>query len=366
MSFDPEKPYNDLPLLPPKAELETRSVLKKLVSAGQFLAELKGYAELLPNKSIIINSILLQEAKDSSEIENIITTHDELFRAMATDKTIIGHAVKEVLNYRSALYKGYYLVKERNLLTTNTIVAVQEELEHNKAGIRKLPGTKLVNDKTGKVMFTPPENEKTIRDLLANLEAYINTDAEALHPLIKLPIIHYQFESIHPFYDGNGRTGRIISVLYLVMKGLLSEPLLYLSRYIIQHKADYYGLLRKVTTENAWEEWICFMLEAVAKTAGYTLALSKEIVALMERMRKIMQTELPKIYSHELVEILFTNVYTKIDHLTKRGIASRNVAGRYLKELESIGILKSEKAGRNVFYINTGLYELFKSFSDMH
>ena len=366
MSFDAENPFNDLPLLPPKANIETKGVLKKLVTASQFLAELKGYVELLPNKAIIINSIILQEAKDSSEIENIVTTHDQLFRAMAASKQIVEPAVKEVLNYRSALYKGFYLVKEHNLLTTNTIVDIQQKLEENRAGIRKLPGTKLVNDKTGKVMYTPPENEKTIRDLLTNLEAYINTDPEPLHPLIKLAIIHYQFESIHPFYDGNGRTGRIINVLYLVMKGLLSEPLLYLSRYIIQHKADYYGLLRKVTADNVWEEWICFMLTAVEKTAGYTLALSKEIVALMENVRKSMQNELPKTYSHELVETLFTNVYTRIDHLVEKNIASRNVAGKYLKELESIGILKREKAGRDVFYINTGLYDLFKRFSDMH
>jgi len=225
MGFNPEKPYNNLPLLPPKADVETKAILKKLASAGQFLAELKGYAELLPNKAIIINSIILQEAKDSSEIENIITTQDELFRAMASDQASMTQAVKEVLNYRTALYKGFNLVKENNLLTTNMMLAIQEELEQNKAGIRKLPGTKLVNDKTGKIMYTPPENEKTIRELLANLETYINANVDDIHPLIKLSIIHYQFESIHPFYDGNGRTGRIINVLYLVMKELLSEPL---------------------------------------------------------------------------------------------------------------------------------------------
>lgn len=366
MSFDPEKPYNDLPLLPPKTEIETKSVLKKLASAGQFIAELKGYAELLPNKSIIINSIILQEAKDSSEIENIVTTQDELFRAMAADKASMTQAVKEVLNYRSALYKGFNLVKENNLLTTNMMLAIQEELEQNKAGIRKLPGTKLVNDKTGKIMYIPPENEKFIRKLLANLEEYINEDMDDIHPLIKLAIIHYQFESIHPFYDGNGRTGRIINVLYLVMKDLLSEPFLYLSRYIIEHKAEYYSLLRKVTSESAWEEWICFMLVAIEKTAGHTLALSKEIVALMEDVREKMQTELPKIYSHELVEILFANVYTKIGHLVQKGIASRNIAGKYLKDLESIGILESERVGRNIFYINIGLHELFKIFPNMH
>lgn len=365
MRFDPEKPYNDLPLLPPKSEIETKAVLKKLVTASQFLAELKGYVELLPNKAIILNSITLQEAKDSSEIENIVTTHDQLFKAIAASKTVTDHSVKEVLNYREALYKGFALVKKYNLLTTNTIIEIQYELEQNRAGIRKLPGTKLANDSTGEVMYTPPENEKTIRDLLSNLEMYINTDDESVHPLIKLAIIHYQFESIHPFYDGNGRTGRIINVLYLIMKELLTEPLLYLSRYIIENKTDYYTLLRKVTTDNAWEEWICFMLTAIEKTSSYTLALCKEIVALMEKVRKTLQNERPKIYSHELLETLFTNVYTRTDHLVKKNIASRNVAGRYLKELETIGILKSEKVGRDVFYINVELFDLFKKFN-MH
>lgn len=366
MAFSPDKPFNTLPLLPPRVDLETKSVLKKLVDASQSLAELKGYVELLPNKSIIINSIILQEAKDSSEIENIVTTHDQLFRSIAANRKSVDPAVKEVLNYRNALYRGFSLVKDHDILTTNTVIEIQQELEQNRAGIRKLPGTKLVNDKTGEVMYTPPENEKTIRDLLANLERYINTDQQPIHPLITLAVIHYQFESIHPFYDGNGRTGRIINVLYLVMKGLLSQPLLYLSRYIIQHKSDYYTLLRKVTAENAWEEWICFMLTAIEKTAGHTLVLSKEIVGLMEKARESIQSEWPKIYTHELVETLFLNVYTRIDHLVERNIASRNVAGRYLKELELMGILKREKVGRDVFYINTGLYDLFKRFGNMH
>ncbi len=360
MNFNPEKPYNDLPLLPPKAEIETNSVLKKLVNASQNLAELKGYVELLPNKGIILNSITLQEAKDSSEIENIVTTHDQLFKAISASKAVIDPAVKEVLNYRDALYKGLALVRKHNLLTTNTIVAIQGELEQNKAGIRKLPGTKPANDRTGEVMYTPPENEKAIRDLLTNLETYINTDDDNVHPLIKLAIIHYQFESIHPFYDGNGRTGRIINVLYMVMKNMLTEPILYLSRYITENKAEYYTLLRKVTIDNAWEEWICFMLTAIEKTSGYTLALCKEIMALMEEVRKTLQGKRPKIYSHELLEVLFNNVYTRTHHLTSKKIASRNVAGKYLKELESLGVLKSEKVGRDVFYVNVGLFELFK------
>ena len=366
MSFDPQKPYNNLPLLPPKVDLETKKVLKHLVAANQCLAELKGYAELLSDKSIIINSIVLQEAKDSSEIENIVTTHDQLFRAMAADNQTVEPVVKEVLNYRRALYKGFDLVKTHGLLTTNTILAVQEALEQSRAGLRRLPGTRLVNDRTGEVMYTPPENEALIRDLLANLEVYIHEDADGLHTLIKLAVIHYQFESIHPFYDGNGRTGRIINVLYLVLKGLLPEPLLYLSRYIIGHKADYYRLLRRVTAEDAWEEWVCFMLTAVEKTAEATLDLGKVIVTQMDWVRQIIQEQRPKIYSRELVETLFIHVYTRIDHLVERGVASRNVAGRYLKELESIGILESRRAGRGVFYINKQLFDLFKNYSNMH
>lgn len=215
-------------------------------------------------------------------------------------------------------------------------------------------------------MYTPPEKETVIRDLLANLEVYIHAEEDDLHPLVKLAVIHYQFESIHPFYDGNGRTGRIINVLYLVMKELLSDPLLYLSRYIIAHKADYYRLLRRGTAEEAWEEWICFMLTAVEKTAEATLHLSKAIVALMEGVRKTIQAQRPKIYSHELVETLFIHVYTRIDGLVERGIASRNVAARYLKDLESIWILKSKKAGRSVLYINTQLFDLFRNYFDMH
>ncbi|MCF8069117.1 MAG: Fic family protein [Desulfobacterales bacterium] len=364
-SFAPDKPFNNLPLLPPKADLETRAVLKQLIKTNQILAELKGYSDLLPNKAIVINSIILQEAKDSSEIENIVTTHDDLYKAMASDQKSVDPAVKEVLNYRNALYKGLSLVKQNNILTTNTIVAIQEALEQNKAGIRKLPGTKPVNDSTGQIMFTPPDNEKTIRDLLKNLEDYINTQKENIHPLIKLAVIHYQFESIHPFYDGNGRTGRIINVLYLVLKDLLNEPFLYLSRYIIQHKSDYYRLLRKVTSENTWEEWILFMLEAVEKTATHTLSLSKKIVNLMDNARKIIQNQKPKIYTRELADTLFTNVYIRIGHIVDNKIASRNIASRYLKELEEIGILKYEKTGRQNFYINTRLYDLIKNF-DMH
>lgn len=363
--FHPDKPYNELPYLPPKADLETKTILKKIVIAREKLAELRGYAELLPNKNIILNTLILQESKDSSEIENIITTQDELYQAAVSEKTSKNPAVKEVLNYRSALYKGLNLIRNNKILTVNMIADIQKELEQNDAGIRKLPGTKLVNDKTGEVLYTPPDNETNIRNLLSNLEQFINEEDNELDPLVKMAVAHYQFESIHPFYDGNGRTGRIINVLYLILKGLLLEPLLYMSRYIIQNKPAYYHLLRQVTFNNNWESWILFMLEAVERTAVHTLTLSRDIIALMEKTGEKIRLKKPKIYSREFLELLFTNVYTKIGHLTESGIASRNIASSYLNGLEEIGILQNFKIGRETLYINFNLFDLLKNFN-MH
>lgn len=361
MEFNGEMPYNDLAFIPPTVELETKEILKQALKSNKILAELKGFAELLPEKNIIINSIILQEAKDSSEIENIVTTHDELYREISVHKTNINPAIKEVLAYKSALYKGFAQVKKNYLLTTNGIVSIQQELEQNNAGIRRLPGTKLINDKTGEVLYTPPDNEATIRNLLYNLENYINNDDD-IDPLIKLAIVHYQFESIHPFYDGNGRTGRIINVLYLVLKNLLNEPILYLSRYIIDHKTEYYRLLRKVTTKNEWHQWILFMLKAIEETSFQTLKMCKDISSLIDATTNIVKSELPKIYSKELIETIFKNVYTKNIHLVDGKIASRNIASKYLKSLEEIGILKSTKEGREVIYINVPLFNLLKKY----
>lgn len=361
MIFNAEKPYNELDLIPPAIDLETKEILKQALKSHKILAELKGFAEMLPEKKIIINSIILQEAKDSSEIENIVTTHDELFRELSIQKKEVNPAIKEVLAYRSALYKGFEQVIKNKLITTNGIVAIQQELEQNNAGIRRLPGTKLVNDKTGKVLYTPPDNETTIRTLLANLEFFINGDDE-LDPLIKLAIIHYQFESIHPFYDGNGRTGRIINVLYLVLKGLLNEPILYLSRYIIKNKTEYYKLLREVTTDENWHQWILFMLKAIEETSFQTLKMCKDISTLIDEVTITVKSKLPKIYSKELIETIFKNVYTKIAHLVDAEIASRNIAAKYLRNLESIGILKSTKEGREVIYINIPLFDLLKKY----
>lgn len=361
MKLNVEKPYNNLALIPPNIELETKDILKQALKSHKILAELKGFAEMLPEKKIIINSIILQEAKDSSEIENIVTTHDELFRELSVHKKEVNPAIKEVLAYRSALYKGYEQVINNKLITTNGIIAIQQELEQNNAGIRRLPGTKLINDKTGKVLYTPPDNESIIRTLLTNLEFFINGDDE-IDPLIKLAIIHYQFESIHPFYDGNGRTGRIINVLYLVLKRLLNEPILYLSRYIIKNKTEYYKLLREVTTDENWHQWILFMLKAIEETSFQTLKMCKDISALIDEVTITVKSKLPKIYSKELIETIFKNVYTKIAHLVDAEIASRNIATKYLRNLESIGILKSTKEGREVIYINIPLFNLLKEY----
>ena len=298
-TFNPEIPNNNLKPLSPETFAITDPVYRQLIKTHKILAELKGYSELLPNKNIILNSITLQEAKDSSEIENIITTHDELYQAIAIkveDKT----AVKEVLNYKKALFKGMELIKTKGFISTNIIVEIQQEIEENSAGIRKLSGTTLMNDRTGKIMYTPPDNETTILNLLKNLEDFINYDDDGADLLVKLAMIHYQFEAIHPFYDGNGRTGRIINVLYLVLKNLLSDPFLYLSSYIIQNKSDYYRLLRGVTIDENWEGWILYILKAIEKTAERTLLISRNIV---EIMRKI-----PQKLKRKKIEFILRNL----------------------------------------------------------
>ena len=260
-----------LKTLPPSVNLETHRVLKQLIRSHKALAELKGFADTMPNKHILINAVMINEAKDSSEIENIITTHDELFQAMS-QSDYPNSATKEVVNYRSALWHGYEMVKEKQLLTINMIMEIQQIIEQNRAGIRKLPGTVLQNTLTGHVVYHPPAGEPMIRALMANLEQYINDDYDGVDPLVKLAVIHFQFESIHPFYDGNGRTGRIINVLYLVLKELLDSPILYLSRYIIRNKTAYYRLLQNVRTQHAWEEWTLYILTGIEEIADETLS----------------------------------------------------------------------------------------------
>ena len=348
-----------LPMLPPSVDLETKSVMKQLSKANRALAELKGYADTIPNKHILINAVMISEAKDSSAIENIITTHDDLYKAIS-EASGASAAAKEVVGYRTALWHGYELTKERGMLTTNMIIEIQNIIEKNHAGIRKLPGTVLRNESTGETVYTPPSGEQEIRKLLGNLEQYINEEADDIDPLIKLAVIHYQFESIHPFYDGNGRTGRIINVLYLVLKNLLDSPILYLSSYIIRHKADYYRLLQEIRTRENWEEWLIYILKAVEETAGETLKLVKAINGEVEAMTAEIKEKLPKIYCKELIDLLFYEFYTKTEFVEKGLSVSRKTAVSYLGQLEKEGFLISEKMGKERLYQNKRLYDLVR------
>ncbi len=358
MKFDPLKPYNELPLLPPKENIETNAILKKAVTAGRALAELKGLGKTIPNQDMLLNTIVIQEAQSSSEIENIITTTDALFRALTVKTSQIDAATKEVLRYREALSEAYRTLKKRPLLTTNLFVKIYQTIKENRAGIRNVPGTVIKNMSTGEVLYTPPVGESIIRDKLKNLEDYIHAE-NGVDPLVKLAVIHYQFEAIHPFTDGNGRTGRILNILFLVMKDLLDFPVLYLSKYIIEKKNDYYRLLRDVTTKGKWEPWILFMLEAIEQTSIHTRKKIISIRELIEEMLTSAKKRLPsRVYSKELIELLFHQPYTKVQFLVDAGIAERKTAAEYLKELERIGVLKSKKLGKENIYLNVKLFNL--------
>lgn len=351
-----------IPQLPLKKDLETKEILKKLTKAHQALAELKGVAAIIPNQNILLNTLSLQEAKDSSAIENIITTHDELYKSDASTGSFTTLAAKEVYSYAAALRKGFEEIKETDLLINKFILNIQARLEENDAGFRKLSGTALKNDRTGEIIYMPPQNHAEIESLMSNLEKFINDDnISDPDPLIKMAIIHHQFESIHPFYDGNGRTGRIINVLYLVKQKLLNSPILYLSRYINKNKADYYRLLQKVRNEDAWEEWVLFMLEGVEQTSKQTTKLIQGMKALMQNHKEKMRSELPKIYSQDLINVVFGHPYTKIDFVVREMKVGRLTATKYLNELVKIGLMKKEKKGRENYYININLFKLFSS-----
>lgn len=348
-------------LLPPQVEIETKATLKKATTAHRFLAELKGVAASIPNENILINTLVLQEAKDSSAIENIITTDDELFRAELFED-FVGPAQKEIQNYAKALRFGFQKVREKGILTNNFILEIQERLEENRAGFRKLPGTALKNQQTGEVVYTPPQDFDTIVSLMSNLEKIINDDTIwPVDPLIKMAVIHFQFESIHPFYDGNGRTGRIINILYLVEKGLLSLPILYLSRYIIRRKGDYYRLLQQVRDKSDWESWVLFMLDCVEQTARESIVTIYQIKNLMLDYKHRIRTHLPKIYSQDLLNNLFRHPYTKIEFVMQDLGVSRLTATRYLEKLTEKGYLEKHKLGRSNFYINQPLLLIFTS-----
>ena len=347
-------------LLPPSVDLETKAILRKTASAHRYLAELKGIAASIPNADILITTLGLQEAKDSSEIENIITTHDELYKAGLFSDFIGGPAAKEVNRYAVALRKGFELVRDNQLLTTNLILEIHRELEQNHGGIRKLPGTDLKNAQTGEVVYTPPQDHEEIKHLMSNLEQFINDDTMCeVDPLIKMAVIHYQFESIHPFYDGNGRTGRMINILYLVLEDLLNLPVLYLSRYIIRSKSDYYRLLQETRISGDWEPWILYMLDGIENTAQQTIWLIQGIKKLMMDYKHRLRDELPKIYSQNLLNLLFRHPYTKIEHVKSELRVTRITATRYLNLLVEKGFVKKQKIGNYNYYINEPLYDLF-------
>ena len=354
-------PDSNLKKLPPKREeVETIDILRQTNKSATALAELKGIAKTIPNQLMLINAIVLQEAKDSSEIENIITTQDELYKAITINSSNMSPEIKEVVNYRKALFLGFDCIKKQGFLRLNDIISIQQELVDNDAGIRSIPGTVLKNDKTGEVVYTPPQDKTEILDLLSNFINYYNEKEQDLSPLINLAILHYQFESIHPFYDGNGRTGRILNILYLIMNNLIDIPILYLSSYIIENKQDYYRLLNKINKTDKWEYWILFMLKAVEETSLKTIDKINSIRQLLDKTIENVQQNAPKVYRKELVELLFEQPYSKIDIVVNQLKVERKAASRYLKELERIGVLYSQKFGREVLYINKELIEILK------
>lgn len=340
---------------PPPTDFETVAVLKKLASAHRHLAEFKGICRSIPNQGILINTLVLQEAKDSSEIENIITTHDELFRAELS-ATASNPAAKEVQNYAAALQCGFKLVQQQQMLTNNHILQIQETLEKNRAGFRKQAGIMLKNDRTGEVVYTPPQHHDEILQLMSGLEQFINSHPDT-DPLIRMALIHHQFESIHPFYDGNGRTGRIINVLYLVLSGLLDIPVLYLSRYLVRNKNEYYRLLQNVRDTGEWESWILYMLNAVEHTAKDGIDTVQLIgAAMMDYKHRIRSTF--SFYSQDLINHLFAHPYTKIEFLMNTLKISRPSAAKYLDELTQSGFLNKHKIGRSNYYINIALMKV--------
>jgi Fic family protein len=350
-----------LPFLPLTTQVETVAVLRKAAKAHQALAELKGVITSIPNEHILLETLTLREARESSAIENIISTFDEVYQSNLLSNVFASAAAKEVHQYAQALKKGFSLVKEHGLLTNNYILDIQEVVEQNSSGFRKLPGTKLLNDRTGTVVYTPPQDAGEIEKLMQNLEQFIN-DEEMMEadPLVKMAIIHHQFESIHPFYDGNGRTGRIINILYLVQKQLLHLPVLYLSRYIIQHKSDYYKLLQQVRDTGEWEPWLLYILDAVEQTARESIVLIKEMKQLMQMYKAQIRSKHPKLYSQDLLNNLFKYPYTKIEYLQQDLHISRNTAIRYLTTLEQEQLVVKLKIGRDNYYLNKPLFELLR------
>jgi Fic family protein len=357
-TFDPSQPYNDLPELPPPlATIESPKILKKCISARVALAELRQAAELIPNSEVLVNALPLLEARASSEIENIVTTTDKLFEFVDESASRADAATKEALRYRTAMFEGARAVRKNKLTVATALSICRRIKDDQKLDVRSNSGTSLKNNATGKTIYTPPEGQPLLQEKLANWEQFVQADSD-LDPLIRAAVQHYQFEAIHPFVDGNGRTGRILNVLYLVDQGLLDQPILYLSRYIIGHKADYYRLLLEVTTDGTWEPWILYMLDGIEDTCLWTTDKIRSIRELMRHTAQFIQQELPKIYSWELVELLFMQPYCRIANVVNAKLAQRQTASVYLKELAKIGILNEVKSGRESLFVHPKYIEL--------
>ena len=357
-TFDRKIPYNHLPLLPPEEDIETKNILRKTISAGRALAQLNGTLINLPNPTLFLDTIYLQEAKASSEVENIITTNDELYKSLVADRKIEHSATKEVLNYKEALWLGLEQLKTKPFITTNLCIKIVQCIKQNDASIRVTSGTTLSNS-LGEIIYTPPSGDQIIREKLANLEKFINENI-TIDPLIKMAILHYQFEAIHPFSDGNGRTGRILLLLYLKLSGLLDTPAIYLSEYIIKNKVEYYRCLRGVTEKNEWEAYILYMLDMIEVTSNKGLKRLNKITTAMEKTANEIKKKLPKVYSKDLIEILFRLPYTKRQHLIDENIGNLKTVGNYLLALEENGFLKSEKVGKEKLYLNQKLLEILE------
>ncbi len=362
MAFDPSRPYVDLPALPPSVELETRAVLKACISARAAVAELKAAGRLIPNQGVLINTIPLLEAQASSEIENIVTTTDQMFLFDGVSEGEADPATKEALRYRTALWEGFEALRTRPL-STNTAVQICRAIKGVDMDVRRTPGTTLTNDRTREVIYTPPEGEALLREKLANWEQWMHgalPGSDEIDPLVRMAIGHYQFEAIHPFTDGNGRTGRIINLLYLVEQDLLDIPILYLSRHILRHRPEYYSGLQSVTATGAWEPWLLYMLQGVTETARWTMDKILAVRSLLEETTERMRRDAASIYSRELAELIFVRPYCRISHIVEAELAKRQTASAYLKHLTDIGILREHKVGREKVFLNPAFIELLK------
>ncbi|WP_373397877.1 Fic/DOC family N-terminal domain-containing protein [Algoriphagus halophilus] len=358
-SFDKAKPFNNLPLLPPTADLETKEILTKTIKASRALAQLNGAIRNLPNPSLFLDTLHLQEAKASSEIENIVTTNDDLYQAVVADKKFDNLATKEVISYKEAIWLGFKRLEEKPFITTNLCIEIVQCIKQTTAGIRTTPGTTLSNSK-GDIIYTPPSGEEVIREKMANLEAFINEN-HTLDPLIKMAISHYQFEAIHPFSDGNGRTGRILLLLQLKLEQLLDIPALFLSEYIIENKDKYYQGLKAITEKNNWSNFILYMLDMVEKTAIKGLNRLESIIQLMEITGLEIKEKLPKVYSKDLIEVIFKLPYTKRQNLIDMDLGTPKTVGNYLMALEEEGFLTSIRVGKEKLYLNKKLMNILEN-----